>query len=886
MLPRFRLPFRSHARIASEVDEELTFHLAATAERLREQGWSTTDAEAEARRRFGDLEYTRRYCRAEDLRREGERYRMAFMDEMKQDLRYALRGLRGSPAFTVIAIVTLALGIGANTAIFSVVRAVLLQPLPFTDADRIVRLWNTNRASGIEEGSFSEPDLDDVRAQSRLAETIGGFFFADGQTGIDLTGDGPPERLSAALVAPGFFETLRPRALLGRTLSADEYAPGRNREAVLSHALWQRRFGGDRGIVGRAITLNGEPFTVIGVMPPEFTYPAPQSLDVWIPLSFFGPDDIGRGRGLHFISAIARLRPGVSQEQLQAEIAGISAQLARSYPANAGWTSATVRSIRESIVGQVRRPLVLLVAAVAMLLLTTCVNLAALLLARASARERELAVRSAIGAGRGRLVRQLLTESLTLALAGGALGALLAWLAVRALAVTGYANVPGAAGIRVDGVVLAFTFGLSMLAGLLFGILPAWRAAGASLAQTLRAGARGSVGAGVHSSRVRGALVVSEVALAAVLVVAAGLATKSIARLLAVQLGFDPANVLVVRMSIPPEYGMAEKQIAYYTSVLDAVRAVPGVTAAGSIHDLPMRGDGEMLRPEQLGLPAEGSLANTPVQIHQVSAGFFRAMRVPLLAGRDFDRTDRAGAPIVLVVNQALATRFWPGENAVGKVLHSGEKPLEIVGVVGDVRQRGPSEAAQPMLYIHAPQNMRSGFAIVARTNGDPLMLAGAVRRAIWTVNPNQPITETTTLERVVGGAVARQKLLAWMLGAFGLLGLGLGALGIYGLLAFTVAQRRQEIGVRTALGAPATAVLRLIVGQGMTLALLGVVIGGVAARLLTRLMQTELYDISAGDLVTFIEVVAVLLATSLLASWWPARRALAIQPVTAMRYD
>ena len=886
MLPRFRLPFRSHARIASDVEEELAFHLAATASRLRDQGWSATDADIEARRQFGDLEYTRRYCRAEDVRREGERHRMAFIDELQQDLRYALRGLRGSPAFTAIAIATLALGIGANTAIFSVVRAVLLAPLPFADANHIVRVWDTNRSAGIEEGSFSEPDFDDLRAQSRLAASIGGFFFADGQTGVDLTGDGPPERLSAALVAPGFFETLKPHPLLGRTLTADEYGPGHNRVIVLAHSLWQRRFGGDPGIVGKSITLNGEPFTVVGVMAPDFTYPAAQRLDGWIPLSYFGPDAIGRGRELHFISVVARLAPAVTPGQFQTEAAGIAAQLARSYPGNKAWTSATVRTIRESIVGQLRRPLLMLVAAVAMVLLITCVNLAALLLSRASARQRELSVRAAIGAGRGRIVRQLLTESLMLATMGGLLGAALVYAAVRALVVTEYANLPGAAGVRVDGAMLAFALGVSLLAGLLFGAMPAVRAAGPALEASLRAGARGSVGAGFAANRLRAALVVGEVALAVVLVAAASLAAKSVARLLAMNPGFDPSNVLVVKISIPPSYEEAHKSYDYYQNVLEAIRSVPGVIAAGSIHDLPMRGEGEMVRPDQLGLPVDGPSASSTVELQQVSAGFFGAMRVPLRAGRDLDVTDHVGTPIVLVVNQELARRFFPGENVVGKVLHAGSESIQIVGVVGNIRQRGLGEAVEPTIYIHALQNMRSGMSIVVRTSASPLRLANAVRSVIWSLDRNQPITEITTLESVLGGTVARQKLLAWLLGIFGMLGLGLGALGIYGLLAFTVAQRRQEIGVRTALGAPATSVLRLIVGEGMTLALLGVVIGGVAARLLTRLMQTELYAISAGDTVTFLEVVVVLLATSLLASWWPARRALAIQPVTAMRYD
>ena len=884
-MPRrsFHLPFRSRSRIAAEVDEELAFHLEEIAARLRDHGWSPADAAAEARRRFGDVEYTRAFCRTEDLQREERRNRMTIADELKQDLRYAARMLRAAPGFTLIALATLALGIGANTAIFSVVRAVLLDPLPFATSDRLVRFWHSNPGSQIVEGTLSEPDLIDIKSSSKLAESIGGFFH-NTTTGVDLTGNGSPERLSAVLVTPGFFETLHPNPLIGRVFAPDEQVEGRDKYVVLGYGLWQRRFGADRSIVGKPIALNGSAYTVVGIMRPEFSYPAPASVDVWIPLSNFGPDDIGRARPLHFLSAIARLKPGVSPEQFHAEISGIAARLARAYPDNPGWTSAAVKPVRESIVGPVRRPLLVLSAAVAMVLLITCVNIASLLLSRASARGRELAVRAALGAGRGRIIRQLLTESLVLALAGGALGALFGFLAVRLLSAQTALQLPGAANITVDGVVLGFTLAIAVLCGLMFGALPAVRAAGPALEQSLRSGGRGSVGAGGH--RARGVLVVTEVALAVILAAGASLATKSFSRLVAVNPGFLPSNALVVRMSIGPAYDQGERQRNYYLQVLDAVRRVPGVTAVGAIRDLPTRGNGEAIRPEMWGLPTTRPGETGEPQLLHISPEYFKAMGVPVRAGREFTTADNAGAPVVVIVNETAARRFWPGQNPVGKTLRVGKTPITVVGLVGDVRQRGLSELPDPAIYICALQNMRIGMSIVARTTGDPQRFAGAVRNAIWSVDRNQPITEVTTLDALLGSSVARPQLLAWLLSVFGFVGLILGVLGLYGLLAFSVAQRRQEIGVRAALGAPPRAVLRLVMSEGLTLAAGGIVVGILAARLLTRQMEGVLFGIAPNDAMTFVQVAAALVGTALLASWLPARRALAIDPVTALRNE
>ena len=878
----FRLPWRTRPQVAAEVDDELRFHIEMVAAKLQTSGMSESEAKAEAIRRFGDLKYTQQYCRAEGLKREREKRRVTLFDELSQDLRYAFRALRRSPGFTLTALLTLALGIGANTAIFSVVRGVLLEPLPFNGPERIARVWPANPSTGIARGALSEPNFLDWRRESRLTESIGGFFFSEG-TGIDLTGEGAPQRLRAALVTDGFFETLGTPALVGRSLLPEDNVPGKDRVAVLGHGVWTTQFGADRAIVGRSITLNGDQFVIAGVMPASFTYPADRVIDVWIPLSYFGPEQIGRERNKGFLEVIARMKPGATVEQLHTELAAISVRLAAEYPENAGWTDAVVVPIRDSIVGEVKTPLLVLLVAVGMVLLITCVNIASLLLARATGRARELAMRAALGAGRGRIARQLLTESMTLALAGGLLGVGLGAVAVRALAATGGAELPGADAIRVDGLVLGFTLGISMLSGLLFGLVPVLRARSGDLQGALRAGARGSVGN--TGQRLRSGLVIAEVALAVILVIGAGLATKSFARLVSINPGFRTDNALVARISVGPGYETPEARIGFYQTVLERIRAVPGVQAAGVTRDLPLRGNGELVRPGIPGRPFPPDQAPA-AQLHQVSIDYFKAMGIPLVGGRSFEPTDRRGAPTVLVVNQELARRFWPGESAVGKFLAFGTTQIPVVGVVGDVRQRGLAEPAEPTMYIHAQQNFRSGMSIVARTAGEPLSYANAVRQAIWSVDKNQTITEITTLDDVVGRAVARPRLIAWLLALFGAIGLSLGVLGIYGVLAYAVTQRRQEIGVRMALGASSRSVLGLVIGKGMLLAGVGVAIGTGAAWLLTRSMQTVLYGIRPSDPVTFVEVVLVLLTASLLASWLPARRALKIDPVNALRSD
>jgi predicted permease len=877
-----RLPRRSRREIAAEVEVELAFHLEQLAAGLRADGWAEAEARLEAQRRFGDLEFTRHYCRAEDLRREREKHRMTILDELRQDIRYAWRALGKSPGFAATALLTLALGIGANTAIFSVVRGVLLEPLPFEEPDRLVRIWHAHPGDDFMHAAVSEPDFLDWRAQSRTAESMGAFWFAEGMSGLDLTGSGDPERLAVALTSDGFFQTLGTPPLSGRVHRSEEHVPGNDRQVVLSHGFWTRRFGADPAIVGQAITLNGSPFEVIGIMPRGFTYPAERAIDAWVPLSIFGPDDIGRSRGAHFLGVIARMKPDVSPEQIDAEVGSIAARLSTEYPENPGWTEVTTVGLRESILGEVRRPLVVLMVAVAMLLLVACVNIASLMLARATGKQRELALRAALGAGRWRIARQLLTESMLIALLGGLLGVGLAYIGVRALATAGARELPRAAEIGIDGTALAFTLIVSIVAGLLFGLAPTLRGS-SNLEGSLRAGARGSVGR--PGQRLRSALVVVEVALAVILVIGAGLATKSFARLLSVDPGFEPSNALVATMSVPDSYDGSDARLDYYYRVLDAIRAIPGVRAAGSVRDLPLRGNGEMYRPDIPGQPtAPGE--GPAIQVHHISTDYFKALGTPVRAGRTFELTDRSDAPPVIVINEEMAQRLWPGESALGKTIRLGSNEIAVIGVVGNLRQRGLAEPVDPTMYLHVLQNFRSRMSIVIRVEGDPLAYAPAVRQAIWAQDPLQTITSLATLESVLGTAVARPRLLAWLLALFGVIGLALGAVGIFGVLAYAVHQRRQEIGVRVALGARPRTVLGLVVGQGLLLAAAGVAIGVAGAILLTRWMQDVLYEIQPSDPATFIQVVLVLVAAALLASWFPARRALAIDPVTALRYD
>ena len=808
------------------------------------------------------------------------------LDSLAQDVRFAVRALRQAPAFALVAIVTLALGIGANTAIFSVVNGVLLKPLAFPHPEQLLRVWQVESVNGTTDRTVvSAVNLDDWRARRRQLADIGGYFYAEGMSGTDLTGIGEPQRISAAFITPGFWNTLGVAPEIGRVPSDAEMVRGANdRVVVLSYDFWQREFGGARSVVGQRVTLGGKSFEIVGAMPPSFRFPVP-AIEMYIPYSTIPDDAIPRLRGVRTLNVVARMKLGVTVGQADGEMNSITRGLAEQYPEeDKTLGAAAVEPLQDAIVGKVRATLLVLLGAVGFVLLIAAVNLASLLLARATARERELAIRVALGAGRSRLIRQLCTESVVLALLGGALGIGVAVVGKSALLRLAAGQLPRADEAGLDYRVLLFTAALTVVTGLVFGLLPAARASSPDLQHSLREGARGSTSV---TGRMRNALVVAEMALAVVLVIGAGLMTRSFVKLLQIDLGFARDHRVAVNFTISDARHPTEPEMQdTYRAILDRVRQVPGVIAAGAIRDLPFRGDGESIGFLAPGVTpsADGQLPRATLMF--TSEGFFSAMGIPLIAGRDLSRQDRTGAPVALVVNEALARKYFPGRSPVGQTLTLGKNPLTIVGVVGDVRQQAVDETPAPRIYASVYQIFRVKVNVVVHTQGEPQAMIKRLEDAVRSVDAQQTFTAAFTLDDAVGDAVARPRLLVVLLGLFGAMGLVLGALGIYGVLAYLVTQRTREIGVRVALGARPAAVLRMIVGKGLRLAGAGVAVGVVAALALTRVMQGVLYGVTPTDPLTFAGVAVALLGVAAIASWIPARRATRVDPLVALRAE
>jgi putative ABC transport system permease protein len=798
------------------------------------------------------------------------------METILKDIRYGVRSLIKRPGFTAIAVVTLALGIGVNSAIFSVINAVLLRPLAYQEPARLLTLRSNQSAL----------DLRNVEQQSRAFSSLGGEV----KQPLDYTAGSEPVQFQIGQVTGGFFETLGVKPALGRVINAADDKTGAPYVAVLSHDLWLRQFARDPQIVGKTIPLSGNVYTIIGVMPPGFASPR-ENTAAWTPVHVSNPL-AANFRGVHFLRTYARLAPGVTLEQAAAEMQVIDKTLATEYPADNKNRTTVLIPLQERIVGESRRSLIVLFAAVSLVLLIACANFANLLLARAAEREREFVIRTALGAGRWRLIRQLLTESLIVSFAGGAVGVLLAIWATSLLVALKPDNLPRLQEIGVDARVLAFTFGVSLFTGLVFGLLPAWSASRVGVNESLKEGGRSATAGGARQ-RLRSTFVVVELAIALVLLVGAGLLIKTFWKLRSVEPGFATDHLLTMRVELPEaRYKEVDKQTRFRTQTLDNVNSLPGVKAA-MVSELPLSGD---------SLDHDFLIENRPpiapgdepsLETRSILGDYFHVMKIPLRLGRDFEPLDFAdNAPLVGIANDAMVRQYFANEDPLGKRVRWARDPelhwMTIVGVVGDVKHFGLDLPEQPALYTPYTQinPWKRWMTVVARTQSDPNAMAQAVKQQIWKVDSQLPVTELKTMDEVSAASFAARRFNMLLLGIFAGLALVLAAVGIYGVMSYAVTQRTQEIGIRMALGARATDVLKLIIRNGMTLTLLGVVIGVAGAIALTRLLATLLFGVTPTDKPTFIAVAAVLVLVSLLACYIPARRATKVDPLVALRYE
>jgi len=878
----FRLPWRTRAQVAHDVDDELAFHLDMRAQELAGQGVPAEAARAQAWREFGDVEGARRALCAADARWERSTRRADRLDELRQDLRYAARQLRRSPGFTTVAALTLAVGIGATTAIFSAVDGVLLRPLPYADADRVVALWQSDVAEGVERADVSPGNFLDWRDRSRATDGVAAAV----PFGFDLTGaDGRPETLHAWLVTEGYFEVLGARPLLGRTFLPEEYAPqGQTAVVLLGYGLWQQRFGGDRNVVGRTLTLDRRPYVIVGVLPPDVRYPAER--DLWAPTAFAEEDRRVRSGG--YINVIARLQPGVTVREAAAELDAIATQLAREHPRTNEGVGVTVVPLREQVVSEVKPALLLLAGAVAFILAIACANVANLLLARGSRRRRELAVRGALGASRGRLVRQLLTESALLAALGCAGGLVLARWGIDVLLALAPVDVP-AGQVGLDLRVLAFALAASAVTALLFGLAPALRFSRADVRGGLREGARGGSG-DLAGRRLRAALVVGEIALAVVLLVGAGLLGRSLFSVLRVELGFRPENRLAMQVFVWDQYDQPPQRVAFFEEVSARLAALPGVRAAGAVSALPfLESRIDIESPFRIDGRGESTAGQEPRAYATVATpGYFPAIGMTLRRGRLFEARDDAEAPPVALINETLARRYFANEDPVGKRLvlsvTGRPSPREIVGVVADTRQTALEAEPRPELFVPHAQSGFGSMTIVVRTASDPRALVDAARREIWAVNKDLPIYATETLDGLLDASVAGRRSSVQLVGSLAVLALVLAALGIYGVVSFLTGERTHELAVRVALGARPRDILALTMRDGLALAVVGLATGGAVAAALTRLLRSQLYGVTATDPTTFAAAAVTLVAVALVASYLPARRAVRVEPTRALQ--
>jgi predicted permease len=878
LIPRLNSLWRNlfhKDRVDQEFTEEIQAYLDMVTEENIRQGLTPQEARRNALVEVGGVEQVQE--RVREIRM-GQ-----FIETTWRDIRFGVRALVHSPIFTVVTVLSLALGIGANTAIFSVVNGLLLRPLPYPESEQIVDVWHTppqQSFPGLDRFSVSPANYLDWKAQSNAFEQMAIYTY----TGLSLSTSNDPLPLIGAAVSSDFFSVLRTNAMQGRTFTPDEEQPGRDQVVVISHGLWQRAFGANPNIVGQTLTLNSRSFTVVGIMPAGFQLP--READLWVPLAW--DDKERQTRSIHDYIVIARLKQNVSLPQAQAEMSTISTRLEQQYPEeNSGW-GAVVIPLREDLVGDIRTALLVLFSAVGFVLLIACANVANLMLARGANRRKEMAVRVALGAGRARLVRQLLTESVLLAVTGGVLGLLLAVWGSRMLVRLG--SLPNSGDIGIDTWALGFTLLVSFAAGIIIGIVPALQFTKSSLSETLKQGS-GRTGGSPMKQHTRKALVVSEVALSLVLLIGAGLMIRSFWKLQNVDPGFDTSNALTMSVALTPiRYSEPHQQLAFLDRAMEQIRAVPGVVSVGTTTTIPLAGGGSTQPFSIEGRPT-GTIAEQPMaQTRYISPDYFKAIGIPLRQGRFFSDQDRDNSVPVIIISEAMARRFWPGENPIGKRLtpsfHSKEGAREIVGVVGDVKARGLDSDASTMMYLPYKQAPRPFMSFVVRTSSNPESLVQPVSRAIYSIDKEQALTDVQTMDQVLMQSLSDRRFNMTLLLTFAGVALVLAAVGVYGVMNYTVTLRRRELGIRMALGAKASDVLRLVLRQGLTLTLIGVGAGLISAYALTRLMASLLYGVTATDYLTFASVSAVLIVVGLVASFVPARRATKVDPTIALRTE
>jgi predicted permease len=871
--------------VREEVDTELGFHVDMRTQYYIERGMSPTEARAAALSRFGSVEHVTRTCRTIGEGRDREMRRSEWLADFRQDVVFALRQLRRAPAFTTVALVTLMLGIGATSAIFSVVNGVLLRPLPLTEPDRVVRIYE-----GDNGGPTSALNFLDWCAQSRSFSGLAAFT----STSANLSGNGEPERLNGAAVSANFFSVIGAGVVLGRAFAPGDDEPGASHVAMLSYDLWRRRFGADSGIVGRVITLDGEATTIIGIARPETAVSGQtvsRQAEIWLPLVFPPEERAATARGHYHYRVYGRLAPGASITEAQRELTAIVGRLAQQYPDAFIGRDHTIRvvQLQRDIVGDARTPLLVLLGAVMLVLLIACANVANLLLVRAAGRETEIAVRTAIGAGRGRIARQLLTESMILSVVAGVLGAALGWAAVRTLTALGPSAVPRLDNVHLDARVLAFTALVTVLTGVVFGLAPAIYASRSDLTRSLRSGTRGS-GGRAGSGRLRSALVVAELTLSLMLLAGAGLLIKSFHRLALIDLGFRTDHVMTFVMDLPVNaYRTDESVRPFITATTERLQHLPGVRSAALVSSMPM---GETGTGGSFSIPGHPQPpGSVPIAFMSgVTSDFLSVLRIPLVSGRGFLPTDRDGNTRVAVINRALAERYFPGENPVGQALRvdglddSTGAPRQIVGVIGDTKMFALTEPRRPMIYLPLMQNPARYLYAVVRTSGDPVSIMPAARAAVHEIAPDLPIAREMPMDKWVDLRMREPRFYTLLLTIFAGVALVLASVGIYGVMSYAVSQETRELGIRIALGADRGSVLRLIVGRGARLALGGLVAGLGGAIALSRVMSSLLYEVAPTDVPTYVAVAALLTLVALLACAIPARRAARVDPAITLR--